>query len=88
MTQDARTLQLLLHLCGRSLADFNPKPLPRMLLRFLDTADRSTLQSCLVETLCRLENMPPLKKALRPAKLAGRRTPRKQAEPRRNQKPA
>lgn len=66
MTQDARTLQLILQLCGRSLKDFQPKPLPKTILRFLDGADRCTLQNCLVEALCRLENLPAMRKSTRP----------------------
>jgi len=58
MKPDARTLQLLLYLCGRSLSDFESRPLPASVVRFLDTADRPALQSCLVEVLCRLENLP------------------------------
>lgn len=65
MTQDARTLQLLLHLCSRSLKDFQPKPLPKTILRFLEQADRSSLQTCLVEALCRLENLPAPRRAKR-----------------------
>jgi hypothetical protein len=63
MQPDARTLQLLLYVCGRSLRDFESKPLPKSVLRFLDSADRAGLQSCLVEVLCRLENLSPAKKA-------------------------